>query len=164
MDAGEELLEAFEVGGAFDGDERVAVVGAGGLPALGDGGGVGGGVRCFEEAEAGLLDESLVVAGWGEDVGADGAAGGDLLVGDGSAEDEGIAEEQAAAGLEDAEDFREEGVARGDVAENIVGEGGVERLAGEGQRLCDIAQLKGSAAVEVALARESCRRCECRLR
>jgi hypothetical protein len=83
------------------------VVVAGRLPAPGDGGGVCRVVGGFEEVEAGLLDQVLVVAGRDEDIGADGATGGDFLVSDSSAEDKRVAEEQARARLEDAEDFAE---------------------------------------------------------
>lgn len=85
--------------------------------------------------EACTLDEVFVVSGRSEEVVADGAAGGDLPVRDGASDDKSVAEEKTGGWFQDTECFRQECGPRGDVAEDIVCEGGIEGRVGKRQRL-----------------------------
>ncbi len=82
VDAGEKTLEAVEIYLAFDREKDGLAAGATVVAALGDGGGVGRGVRNAEKAEAGLYEKTLVFAAGAEKVVADGTARGELFVGD----------------------------------------------------------------------------------
>ena len=120
VDGGEEALEAVEGGGAFGGEQVGFAFFAGVVPALGDAGGVFGGVYCADAGKAGLAHEAFIFAGGAVGVKADGAAGGDFFGGNHSGDYESVSEEEAAAGFQDAEDFGEDAEPAGNVAQNIV--------------------------------------------
>ncbi len=82
VDAGEETLEALEIGLAFDGEKDGLAAGAAVVAALGDDGGAGRGVCNTEKMEARLFEETLVFAAENEEVVADGTARGEFFIGD----------------------------------------------------------------------------------
>ena len=92
-------MYAVEIRFAFGSDKSFATLVSGVPPTRGDGGGLMGGIADADQMKASLPDEVLVVAGRAEEVVADGAACGDILVRDDAADDQGVAEDEAASGL-----------------------------------------------------------------
>lgn len=105
---------------------------AGIVPASGDGGDVGGGVEDMENLETGFGEKTFVFSGRAKQVIADRTARGDFLMRNDSADDERITKDKTRSGFEDAGEFTEQPETGANVAQNVVGEGGVERRIGKG--------------------------------
>ncbi len=147
VDAGKEALEAVEIGLAFEGEEGGLAMGASVVAALGDGGGVGGCVCSAEKMEAGLFEETLVFAARNEKIVADEAANGELFVGDDAGNDESIAEKEAAAGLENAEEFAKDSEAIRNMTHGVIGIDGVKSGVGEGEMGGRVVKEEGDAGL-----------------
>ena len=155
MDAGQEMLEAVEIGLAFDGAESGLAAGAAVVAALGDSGGARSGVRDTEKMEAGLFEEALVFAARNEKIVTDGTANGEFFVGDDAGDDESVAEDEAAAGFENAEEFAEDGEAIGDVAHGVIGIDSVEGGIGEREMRGGVVKEESDAELHRFRLRES---------
>src|SRR5580704_1154557 len=124
------------------------------MPRQGDAGRASSRVLRADYLEARHLEQPLVFTGRAEDVVADGAARSDLLMRNQSANDERIAEEQRASGLQYPVQLGKERGTAGNVAEHVIREHGVKAQIRERQRPGGIADLEAHQRFEMLLGRE----------
>ena len=154
VDAQEKLLKAGEALCPFGFGHLLRAFSPGFMPSHRNFGGASRRVLCTDDAEARVLEKPLVFRGRAEEVVADGAARRDLLLRDHAADDERIAKEQAASGLEDAVDSGEERGPARNVAERVIREDGVKVAFGKRQGPGGIADLETHQRLEILLGGE----------
>jgi hypothetical protein len=142
LGAFEELLQCVVAFFSLDREQFLLAVLTGLVPQAGDAGSVLRGLDHFKFAEARGCNEPFVFSGRAENVVADGAAGGDFVVGEHAAYHQGVAEEHAAAWFEYPEHLAQDRLAGGNVAQGVIGEDGIEGVAGEDQATRDIALIE----------------------
>src|SRR5882762_4668262 len=120
LDRCEEALQAFEVFLAFDCDEGRCSLGSGFAPAPGDALSIGGCVAHVQQTKTRRLEQAFIFTGRTEKIIANGAASGDFLVRDDAANDESVAEKDAAIRLKYAKELMEQSLASRNVAEYVV--------------------------------------------
>ncbi len=151
--AGEKMLEAEEIGLGLKWNERGPAGGASSMPTSGDCGRVPRCVVSPDKLEAGGGEKPLIFAVGNEQVKPDGAADGELLVGNYAGNDQCVAEGEDTAGLENAMEFTEDGRTVRYVAHCVVGIDGIEAGRLKRQRFSSIEKAERYAFVEASRVR-----------